>query len=726
MERTSEEKQEQLFDARVEELLGQMTLEEKVGQTVLDNASAEDLEIKVRSGKVSAVICDDLELNNKLQHIAVEESRLGIPLLIGADVIHGYRTTFPIPLAESCSWNLELLERASAAAAAEAATMGVNWIYAPMVDISRDPRWGRIAEGAGEDPFLGRAIAQARVRGFQNAALPGGRRIAACPKHYAAYGFAEAGRDYNTVDISERTLREVCLPPFKAAFEADAQTVMTSFNEIGGVPSTSNSFLLKTVLRDEWQMNGVVVSDYNAIGELIHHGVAEDLREAARLSILAGVDIDMDSGAYSRYLAELVQSGEVPMEVLDQSVCRILRLKLALGLFEQPFTDENLAEQVIFNADHRELALEVAQQSMVLIKNKAELLPLKPEHLRIALIGPLADNQVDLLGCWASAGRPEDVETIYDSLRKYLPAEQILFHQGCSLTGDDAPDFAGALEAARQADVILLAVGESRAMSGEAKSRAHLGLPGRQQELANALAELGKPIVAMVLSGRPLVIPGLASQADALLLAWHGGIRAGQAIADILFGAANPSGKLTVSWPRAEGQIPVYYAHKATGRPPEGKGTTQFTEPYRSTYLDEPNEPLFAFGQGLSYSSFEYSQMEVLTPQVRMDESLKVCARIKNTSTRAGTEVAQLYIRDLTASVTRPVRELKGFKRLDLKASEEKEIIFEIPAHELGFIGLENRFVVEPGRFKLWIGTDSTSGLEGVFELITTKQEEMR
>jgi len=334
---------------------------------------------------------------------------------------------------------------------------------------------------------------------------------------------------------------------------------------------------------------------------------------------------------------------------------------------------------------------------------------------------------VDLLGCWASAGHPEDVETIYDGFRKYLPEENIVLHQGCSLAGNDALDIAGALEAAQQADVVILAVGESREMSGEAHSRVHLGLPGRQQDLVDALSGVVKPLVVIVLSGRPLVIPGLASQADALLLAWHGGIRAGKAIADIIFGAANPSGKLTVSWPRAEGQIPVYYAHKATGRPPEGKGTTQFTEPYRSTYLDEPNEPLFAFGQGLSYSSFEYSQLEVLTPQVRMDESLKVCARIKNTSTRAGTEVAQLYIRDLTASVTRPVRELKGFKRLDLKASEEREITFEVPAHELGFIGLENRFVVEPGRFKLWIGTDSTSGLEGEFELIqTAQQEEMR
>lgn len=724
MDRFIEQKQEQTLDARVEGLLGQMTLEEKVGQTVIpnSNASISDIEASIRAGHVGAITCDDVRLNNQLQHAAVEGSRLHIPLLVGADVIHGYRTTFPIPLAESCSWNPELLERASAAAAAEAATKGINLIYAPMVDISRDPRWGRIAEGAGEDPFLGRAIAQARVRGFQSITLPGGRRIVACPKHYAAYGFAEGGRDYNTVDISERTLREVCLPPFKAAFDAGAQTVMTSFNEISGVPSTSNDFLLKTILRQEWQMNGVVVSDYNAIAELFNHGVAKDLREAARLSILAGVDIDMASGAYAQYLTELVQNGEVPLEVLDQSVRRILTLKFALGLFEQPYTDENLADQVILNEANRALALEMARQSIVLIKNEKQTLPLKPDDLRVALIGPLADNQTDLLGCWASAGRPEDVETIYDGFRKYLSTEQVLFNQGCSLTGDDTPDLSEALEAARQSDVIILAVGESRDMSGEAHSRVHLGLPGRQQDLVDALSALGKPLVVIVLSGRPLVIPQLASQADAMLLAWHGGIRAGQAIADVIFGAANPSGKLTASWPRAEGQIPVYYAHKATGRPPEGKGTTQFTEPYRSTYLDEPNEPLFAFGMGMSYSHFEYFQLNIMTPKVQLDGTLNVEAKIRNTSSIAGTEVVQLYVRDLTASVTRPVKELKGFTRVALMPGEEKVVKFEVPAAELGFYGIDNRYTIEPGKFKLWVGPDSTSGLEGEFELISSRE----
>jgi beta-glucosidase len=395
---------------------------------------------------------------------------------------------------------------------------------------------------------------------------------------------------------------------------------------------------------------------------------------------------------------------------------------MALGLFEQPYTDENLADQVILNEANRALALEMARQSIVLIKNEKQTLPLKPDDLRVALIGPLADNQTDLLGCWASAGRPEDVETIYDGFRKYLSTEQVLFSQGCSLTGDDTPDLAGALEAARQSDVIILAVGESRDMSGEAHSRVHLGLPGRQHDLVDALSALGKPLVVIVLSGRPLVIPQLASQADAMLLAWHGGIRAGQAIADVIFGAANPSGKLTASWPRAEGQIPVYYAHKATGRPPEGKGTTQFTEPYRSTYLDEPNEPLFAFGMGMSYSHFEYFQLNVMTPKVQLDGTLNVEAKIRNTSSIAGTEVVQLYVRDLTASVTRPLKELKGFTRVALMPAEEKEVKFEVPAAELGFYGIDNRYTIEPGKFKLWVGPDSTSGLEGEFELISSRK----
>ena len=734
-----------VIEEKVEALLQQMTLDEKVGQLVLDNAFgpidwneviqqqkladeqglpyeiplqlSPSIEAHVRAGGVSAINSADVRLNNWLQHLAREESRLGIPLLVSHDVIHGFRTVFPIPLAEACTWNPDLLERAARVAATEAASAGINWIFSPMVDIARDPRWGRIAEGAGEDPFLGMAMSRARVRGFQSDNLPGGRRMAACPKHYAGYGAAEAGRDYNTVDLSERTLRDVYLPPFKAAFEAGAGSTMSSFNEISGVPGTCNTFLLRTVLREEWGWQSVVVSDYNAIGELVQHGVAKDLRHAAQLSILAGLDIDMESGAYAQYLAELVEDGSVPLGVVDEAVRRVLRLKFSLGLFENPYTDEGLSETIILREDFRQLALEVARQSMVLLKNNNQILPLEPGRQKIALIGPLADNRADLLGAWAIMGQAADVDTVMAGLKKYLEPGCLAFAQGCSTSGDENLDIPAAVAATQNADVIIMVIGEATSMSGEAHSRVYLGLPGRQQELVDALAATGKPLIAVLMCGRPLVVPRLAKQVDALLVAWHGGIRAGQAVADLLFGAANPSGKLTACWPRAEGQIPVYYAHKSTGRPAEGTGTAQYHEPFRSTYIDETNAPLFAFGEGLSYSVFEYSQLSVLTPVVHRDGVLKVSAVIKNTSQRAGEEIAQLYIRDLVGSVTRPVKQLKGFQRVALQPGEERQVFFEVPAADLGFYGLDMQYVVEPGEFKVWLGPDSTRGLEGQFEV---------
>jgi beta-glucosidase len=726
------------------QLLSEMTLTEKVGQLVSENAFAPidwmevgrqrkladeqgvpyeiplelsgTIEERVRGGYVSAINSADASINDRLQRIAVEESRLGIPLLVSQDVLHGFRTVFPIPLAAACSWNPDLVERASHAAAVEASTAGINWFFAPMVDIARDPRWGRIAEGAGEDPSLGSAMAQAQVRGFQSADLPTGFRIAACPKHYAGYGAAEAGRDYNTVDISERTLRDVYLPPFKAAFDAGADSTMSSFNEIGGVPGTCNAFLLRTVLRDEWAWPGPVMSDFNAIGELVEHGVARDLKDATRLSILAGVDLDLDSGGYATYLEQLVQEGVVPLEVVDAAVRRVLRLKSDLGLFEHPYADKGLCEQHVLTAEHRDLALELATQSIVLLKNEAKVLPLRPGTTKVALIGPLANNRSDLLGTWVTAGQASDVETVLAGMQRYLGEDDLVFDQGCSLEGTEDADVRSALAAARAADVVVVVVGEGAGMSGEAHSRAHLGLPGRQQDLVDALAATGKPLVVVLISGRPLVVPRLAQQAGALLLAWHGGIRAGRAVADVLFGASNPSGKLSASWPRAEGQIPVYYAHKPTGRPAEGEGTTQYDVPFRSTYMDELNSPLFSFGQGLSYSSFAYSDLKVLTPAVSLDGVARVSAVIRNTSDRAGEEVVQLYVRDVVCSVTRPVKELKGFRRVDLAAGEEQVVVFDIPVRELGSHGPDMHYSVEPGRFKVWIGSDSTSGLEGEFE----------
>jgi beta-glucosidase len=730
------------IEKRVEELLSQMTLAEKVGQLVQKSpfglvdwdavtnkrAQAEaqgqafsyhdvvtlEFEAHIREGRTGTVMCDDPQLTNYLQRLAME-SRLHIPLLVAADVIHGYRTIFPIPLAQACTWNPDLVERAERIAAEEASARGINWIFAPMVDIARDPRWGRIAEGSGEDPYLGRILAEARVRGFQSADLETGRRVAACPKHYVAYGAAEGGRDYNTVEVSERLLRDVYLPPFTSAFDAGAGSTMSAFNDLGGVPASANSFTLRTILRDEWDWPGVVVSDFNAIGELVIHGVAADLKDAARLAILAGVDIDMESGAYASHLAELVEEGTVPLRVVDEAVRRVLRLKFNLGLFEDPFTDEGQAGQIILQGDFRAHALEVARQSMVLLKNESDLLPLQPGKVRVAVIGPLADNRRDLLGTWASAGRAEDAESILQGIKTCLPDSAVKFVEGCSLHGKEPVDFSKAVTAASEADVIVLAVGEGADLSGEAHSRAHLGLPGRQQELADALVATGKPMVIVLLTGRPLVIPRLVEQAEALLVAWHGGIRTGQAIADILFGACNPSGKLAISWPRAEGQIPVYYAHKSTGRPAEGSGTTQFHEPFRSTYLDESNAPAFQFGFGLSYTRFEYADMKVETPSVSLDGSLVVSAEVKNTGPRAGEEIVQLYVKDLVASVTRPVKELKGFTRITLQPGEAQRVRFEVSVSDLGFHGLGMRYTVEPGAFKVWIGPDSEHGLEGEF-----------
>lgn len=706
------------IESRADDLLRQMTLAEKVGQLFQAGVGAlPEAATLVRAGQIGSLLTvHDVRVGNQLQRIAVEETRLGIPLLIGNDVIHGYRTIFPIPLAEACTWNPPLLEQAARVAAMEAATSGTSWIYAPMVDVARDPRWGRVAEGAGEDPFLGAALAAARVRGFQSADLPGGRRIVACPKHYVAYGAAESGRDYNTVDVSERTLREVYLPPFRAAFAAGAGSVMSAFNEIGGVPATSNAFTLRTVLRDEWDFPGVVLSDYEAVKELIAHGVAADLKEAARLSILAGLDVDMVSAAYILHLPALVEEGTVPIELIDAAVRRVLRLKLQLGLFENPYTDESLGEGVILREDFRTLALTVAQQSMVLLKNDADLLPLAPDVARLAVIGPLADNATAPLGCWAALGRPEDVETVLDGIRAHWHGNGMLaYAPGCSVDGTEAEDYTAALALAEAADVIVVVLGESEGMSGEAHSRAHLGLPGHQQALLDALQATGKPLVGVLMSGRPLVIPAMAEQVQALLAAWHGGIRAGRAVADILFGAVNPSGKLAITFPRATGQVPIYYARKNTGRPPEGSGTRQFEESFKSTYLDEPNTPLFAFGYGLSYTTFAYRDLAIAHPVVGPEDTLVVSAVVENSGPRAGDEVVQLYVRDLVGSVTRPVKELKGFQRITLQPGEAQSVRFEVPVRDLGCVGADMCYRVEPGAFHVWIGPDSTQGLAGEF-----------
>jgi len=700
---------------RANELLDRMTLDEKVGQmNQLDPRWNHEIEQLVREGKVGSVLSVRRTAEiNRLQRVAVEETRLGIPLLVGNDVIHGYRTIFPIPLAESCSWDLDLVERAARVAANEAAACGTDWIFAPMVDICRDLRWGRVAEGAGEDPFLGQAIARARVRGLQARDLAGGRRVAACPKHYVAYGAAEGGKDYNTVDISERTLRDVFLPPFWAALDEGAGSVMSAFNEISGVPASANRFTLREVLRKEWGFEGVVLSDYNAVGELVPHGYVADLREAAHKSVVAGVDMDMMGHAFPTHLAELVREGTVPVRYVDEAVRRILCLKIALCLFEHPYTDEGLEAEYILREEYRQVALEVARRSMVLLKNEGAMLPLRTD--RIALIGPLANDAAAPLGCWHCEGQAEDVETVLGGIRAARPQCSVEFVQGCSIADESVDELEDAVRVAQQAEAVVLVLGESERMSGEARSRAYVALPGRQQELLEAVVATGTPVVCVLMSGRPLTIPWAAEHVPAILQAWHGGIRAGRAVADILFGDVNPSAKLTASFPRTVGQVPVYYAHKNTGRPYLGEGTVQFDQAYRSNYFDESNQPLFPFGHGLSYTTFSYTSLEVETPVVGVEDTLVVSATVTNTGERSGEEIAQLYVQDLVGSVTRPVRELKGFQRISLGPGESVTVRFGVPVSSLGFHGDDLTYQVEPGAFRVWVGPDAEARLDGEF-----------
>ncbi len=686
------------IEITVNELLAKMTLAEKVGQTMqikINEHNRADQVQRIRNSQVGSVLSIyGVENINAIQKVAVEESRLKIPLLIGCDVIHGYRTIFPIPLAESCTWDPDLLEEAAHIAAEEFIYNGVHWTFAPMVDICRDPRWGRIAEGAGEDPYLGAELGAARVRGFQSELSNGGKMVA-CPKHYAAYGWAESGKDYNSTDLSERTLRDIVLPPFKAAFDAGAGTTMSAFNDLNGVPASANPFTLRQILRDEWDFKGLVLSDWNSIGELIPHGFAADFKEASKRAFLAGVDMDMTSDAYHNHLAELVNEGIVSQELLDEAVRRVLRLKFQLGLFDNPFTDLAAAESALLKPEYLETALEVTTKSMVLLKNLGNYLPINTKNVkRIALIGPLADDHHEILGTWHRIGRDEDTESVYDGIKAVLPNDvEITFTKGCDLSGVRPTNTVSAVTAAQKADLVIMVVGEAEQMSGEAHSRAYLGLPGKQQFLLEAVHATGTPIIVVLLSGRPMVIPWMAENIPAILCGWHGGLRTGRAVADILFGHANPSGKLTASWPRTEGQIPVYYAHKHTGRAPGGMGGFQFDQYHFTEYIDEEVTPLFPFGFGLSYTKIIYSDLQVLTPKVDLNDTLRVSAKITNSGKTTGDEIVQLYVRDLVGEVTRPVKELKGFQKISLQPRESQTVTFEIPVQRLGFHG--TRFKIQ-------------------------------
>ncbi|WP_054026062.1 glycoside hydrolase family 3 N-terminal domain-containing protein [Bacillus sp. FJAT-28004] len=700
-------------EEKIKSLLMQMTLSEKIGQMTQIGRFNPDSDLSsIREGKVGSLLgVIGAEKVNELQRIAVEQSRLGIPLLIAADVIHGYRSIFPIPLAEASSWNMALIEETSAIAAREASAEGIQWILAPMVDITHDPRWGRIAEGAGEDPFLGSDIAHARVKGIQRNDWSNRPHMMACPKHFAGYGFAEAGRDYNTVDMSIRRLREICFPPFKAALGAGAGSIMVAFNELNGVPCSSNRWLLKEVLQQEWGFEGVVVSDWNSIGELVQHGNADSEAAAARLAIQSGVHMDMESQAYGNHLLELVRQGTISEALLDDAVTRILRMKFQLGLFDQPYTDPALESTILLAPCHVQTAREMACQSIVLLKNEGNVLPLKPTVRKLAVIGPLADDREALLGCWRGQGRNSDVVTVVDGIRSSATSGmEIMYAKGSDVTEGTDKERIEAAAVASECEVAIVVLGESANMSGENNNRTSLEIPSCQMALLKAIHETGTPVVLVLVNGRPLSVEWAQLHVPAIVETWQLGIQSGMATADVLFGHYNPSGKLPVTFPRNAGQIPIYYNAKRTGRPE------------LKQYVDDQVDPLYPFGYGLSYTTFEYSDLVLNKSKITAEESIKVQVRILNAGNMDGEEVVQLYICDEFASITRPVKELKGYQKIMLRAGEMQTVEFELAAEHLGFVNSEEQFVVEPGSFRVWVGPSSADGLEGQFEVISTKE----
>jgi beta-glucosidase len=725
------------IERRVNALIGQMTLAEKIGQLnqysygmpTGPGTGRSNVEDAVRRGEVGSFLnVTDPALSNRLQRIALEESRLKIPLIFGLDVIHGYRTIFPVPLALSATWDAELVERVSRIAAQEATASGIRWTFSPMVDIARDPRWGRIVEGAGEDPLLGSVMARAYVRGYQGRHLGDPHSMAACAKHYVAYGAAEAGRDYNTVDMSERQLREVYLPPFRAAIDEGAATLMAAFNTINGVPASANEFTLTQILRREWGFRGFVVSDWGSVGELVPHGTALDLSAATSKAFRAGVDMDMESNAYFQHLAAAVKAGTVTQPALDEAVRRILRVKFALGLFERPYVDEKKAVTTL-PPSSLAAAREAAEKSFVLLQNGpaaqggAPVLPVPAGVRTVALIGPLADSRADMLGTWSAQGKAEEVVTLRAALEARAKRDgfRLVYQQGTEIRGTSEAGFAAAVAAAAQADVVLLALGEDATwMTGEAASRAFIDLPGNQQQLLERVAAAGKPTALIVFSGRPLALTAAAPRVQAILEAWSPGVQAGPALERIIFGEASPEGRLTVTFPRSLGQVPIYHSMLNTGRPPIGLDLTQFPtntdQKYRSRYVDEQNAPLFPFGFGLTYTSFEYSAPVVSAAQASAADiaagraQLRVSAEVRNTGQRAGAELVQLYIGLRGTSVARPVRELKGFRRVALGPGESRRVEFALGREELSFWNAEMKHVVEPAELTLWVAPHAQAG----------------
>jgi len=710
-------------EERVRDLLGRMTLEERVGQLVQYSSrddmtgpsSASSIMPLLRAGGIGSMLnVTGVDGTRKWQQIAVESSRLHLPLLFGLDVIHGYRTIFPIPLASAASWDLARIERAERIAATEAAAVGVHWTFAPMVDIARDPRWGRVAEGAGEDPFLGAAIARARVRGFQGDDLAAPDTILACAKHFAAYGAAQAGRDYFTTDVTERTLREVYLPPFRAAVEAGAGTLMAAFNDLDGTPCSGNAFLLDRVLRGEWGFRGFIVSDWAGIAEMRAHGFAADLRDAARLAFRAGVDMDMEGEAYGPHLAGLVRAGLVSEPRLDAAVGAVLAAKIRLGLLDDPFRYCDAAREraMLRRPEFLEAARDLARRSCVLLKNEHNVLPLKTAGLTVALVGPLADAPLHQLGAWHASGDRQDSVTVRTALAEIFPGARLRYAGGCAVRGADTAGFAAARAAAKASDVVVVALGEDADQSGEATSRASLDLSGPQAALLKELRATGKPVVLLLLTGRPLTIEAVEPLADAILVAWHPGTMGGPAIADVLTGAYNPSGHLPITWPRTVGQIPIFYAHKNSGRPAPLKDGDR----YYSHYLDAPNTPQFPFGFGLSYTTFAFDELRLRGAEAG-DPALTVTVRVRNTGARACEEIVQLYVRDRLGSVTRPVRELKGFDKIALAPGEARDVEFRLAPADLAFWRADETWGPEPGEFDVFVGDDATAKLTAAFVL---------
>ena len=714
------------IEKRIDALLGRMTLQEKLGQmsqsTSMQTPISEDIKQQIRSGRWGSFLNAGLPPDRaEAQRVAVKESRLGIPLLFGRDVIHGYRTVFPIPLGQAASWDSDLIEKAAAAAALEASTEGIHWTFAPMLDITRDPRWGRVAETLGEDPWLTGELGAAMIRGFQgkSAGTPG--TLAACAKHFAGYGAAEAGRDYNSTFISESQLREVYLPPFRRAIQAGVPTFMTSFNALNGVPASANRLLLETVLRKEWGFNGMVVSDYESILETIKHGTAVDAADAAKQAITAGVDMEMVSTTYFEHLPKLVQDGKVPMSRIDDAVRKILRLKFQLGLFDNPMRP---AVSVQMSEDARNVAKQLAAETLVLLKNDKGTLPLRKTLKRIAVIGPLADSAVDQMGSWVMDARPEEAETPLTSLRKKYGADRVTYVQALKNSRDASQDqFGAAVAAAKASDVVLLFLGEEMILSGEARSRAFLSLPGAQERLVEEITSTGKPVVTIIMGGRPLTFHDVAAKSAAVLYAWHPGTMGGPAIADVLSGDMSPSGRLPMTFPRTVGQIPIYYAHLNTGRPATADqrgipmGTPEDPQGYTSKYLDVELTPEYPFGFGLTYSTVTYSPSRVSRELFGRGEAITVSADVTNTGPVKADEVVQFYVRDVVASVARPVRELKGFRRVHLEPGEKQTISFTISEKDLAFYNSSMQLASEPGEFHAWIAPDSASGSPVVFRI---------